>query len=745
MARSKRAREALQNNIIARASATATAIANLNEHLVEEPAAIIAPESSKLATNNVTNTSTDRDVGIAAPTNTEYLENIDINKMLMLDTSIDADRPSNSPKKLIDGAPVLVQSADAPSADFSTLTVAAHPTSSPLESLDMNVQKIEKEIKTEGSISLMAVSVADGSDSDYASIDDPEEKDEAEDDSEAESALLLPEVPGNQYEVAVRPSTDSDTSDSDSSSAFTFDVDCTPGQKKNPAPATATIAPAAPPKAVRPPPIFVNNIEDYNYSYAKKPRLDLASFKTLGPPADDVAATTSEEKVKARPLARVSEEALASLSPTHIASDILKYFVRTRAPAFLQRFVAPAQAPEEEAVVAETAADNEETFGFGSPVDNIVREPAPWELTFGSPLEDASRPPAPWADAEEDEVDPLAVPLPDDEEIVEEKEEEWKAMVDKEWYEDVPTSKLDFNAMQKEWDTYCAERSQKVAAMLETEEKITSAEAKLEAAQVAFKELEVTASFNKRKLSSQRSARLSRRNLVQVNQSYDNVITKNYLNNIVSIASPIKHRFLEADYSQQVWKRLAPTGPGFGTGLGIALEYPTSENSQRDMRLGEDAAAQAMYYFENSCVEYARPPVQLSRDEVENMPEVDDNPAVFKRSGVILTRESNGMPFHCTVNRPPLDLAISRSRAARQGASCRKRVLSDVWKVPPLSLPPGENTLYYRAADKVKEVKQWIRPKLRDTLLEYNQRLEDAAVRIKNFPSDLVISLVLGI
>ncbi|KAG7673506.1 hypothetical protein KSW81_006712 [Nannochloris sp. 'desiccata'] len=699
MARSKRAREALQNNIIARASATATAIANLNEHLVEEPAAIIAPESSKLATNNVTNTSTDRDVGIAAPTNTEYLENIDINKMLMLDTSIDADRPSNSPKKLIDGAPVLVQSADAPSADFSTLTVAAHPTSSPLESLDMNVQKIEKEIKTEGSISLMAVSVADGSDSDYASIDDPEEKDEAEDDSEAESALLLPEVPGNQYEVA----------------------------------------------AVRPPPIFVNNIEDYNYSYAKKPRLDLASFKTLGPPADDVAATTSEEKVKARPLARVSEEALASLSPTHIASDILKYFVRTRAPAFLQRFVAPAQAPEEEAVVAETAADNEETFGFGSPVDNIVREPAPWELTFGSPLEDASRPPAPWADAEEDEVDPLAVPLPDDEEIVEEKEEEWKAMVDKEWYEDVPTSKLDFNAMQKEWDTYCAERSQKVAAMLETEEKITSAEAKLEAAQVAFKELEVTASFNKRKLSSQRSARLSRRNLVQVNQSYDNVITKNYLNNIVSIASPIKHRFLEADYSQQVWKRLAPTGPGFGTGLGIALEYPTSENSQRDMRLGEDAAAQAMYYFENSCVEYARPPVQLSRDEVENMPEVDDNPAVFKRSGVILTRESNGMPFHCTVNRPPLDLAISRSRAARQGASCRKRVLSDVWKVPPLSLPPGENTLYYRAADKVKEVKQWIRPKLRDTLLEYNQRLEDAAVRIKNFPSDLVISLVLGI
>lgn len=672
---------------------------------------------------------------MAAPASNVNLKNIDINEVLKLDTRIDADLPSNSAAKLTDGAPVMVQSADETCADSTPLAVAAHPTPAPLEALDMNVERSEKKAKIEGSISFMAVSVADSSDSDYASVEEEGEI-VAEEDSEAESVPLLPEIPTNSNEVAVRPCTDSDTSDS--SSNFTFDVACKDGQNAAKTTAAAT-APVAPPKPVRPPPIFVNNIEDCNIT--KKARLDLDSFKTLVLPADDVAAAKSEEAAKSGSSTCVSEEALASLSPTHIASDLLKYFVRTHAPAFMQRFVAPAQAPkkEEDAIVAVVTSGD--AFGFGSPVDNIVREPAPWELTFGSPLEHVSRSPAPWADAVETEVDPLAVPLPDDEEITEERgteKEEWKEMVGKKWHEDVPTSRLDLEAMRKEWDDYCAERSQKVAAMLDTEEKIAADEAKVEAAQVAFKELGATASINKRKISS--PSRLNLCNLVQVN--HDNIITKRYLDDIMSVASSIKHRLLEIDYKQQVWRRFTPSGPAFGTGLGIALEYPTSKNSQRDMRLAEDAAAQAMYYFENSCVEYVRPPVQFSRDEVDQMSAVEDNPGVFKQSGVILTHESDGLPFHCTVNRPPLDLAISQSR---QRAFFRKRLQSDVWTAPPPLVPPGENPLIYKAGYKLKEIKLWIRLRSAATALEYLHKIKDAAVRIKHLPADLIIYLILGI
>ena len=129
----------------------------------------------------------------------------------------------------------------------------------------------------------------------------------------------------------------------------------------------------------------------------------------------------------------------------------------------------------------------------------------------------------------------------------------------------------------------------------------------------------------------------------------------------------------------------------------LVLSTPSGKNSQRDMRLAEDAAAQAMYYFDNGYVEYARPPLQLTRDEVEIFGAAKENPAVFKKNGVILTRESDGLLFLCTANRPPLDLAISQSR---RRASLRKRLHSDVWKAPPPPIPPGEDTLYYRVLIK---------------------------------------------
>jgi hypothetical protein len=67
-----------------------------------------------------------------------------------------------------------------------------------------------------------------------------------------------------------------------------------------------------------------------------------------------------------------------------------------------------------------------------------------------------------------------------------------------------------------------------------------------------------------------------------------------------------------------------------------------------------------------------------------------------------------------------------------------------VWKAPPPPIPPGEDTLYYRAVDKVWETKQWIRFRLTATLWEYYQRMEDAALRIKKYPGDLIVFLVLG-
>jgi hypothetical protein len=671
----------------------------------------------------------------AASINTEDVENVNINVLVKPTTSMYEDGLCNSAAKTSDGvAFVSLQTATAAAADCKVvLEVQARPVSAPLEALDMNIAKSQEE---EDLASLM---VADGStDTEFASVDSEEVEDE-ESESDAESDVLLPDIPQNSDQVPAAPSTDSDVSVS--SSDFTFDVDSESGEKKVNNPTTPTL----PPKVVRPPPIFVNNIEDFNSSDAKKPRLDLGNFTTPEHPADADAAATAEER-RPRPVPRVSEEALASLSPTHIASDLLKYFYRTRTPTILQRIIAPVLGLEEPTAAV---VEEESIFGFGSPVDNIVREPAPWELAFGSPVEDAPRPPAPWEEetVENEKVDPLKAPLPDNESIVENhKEEEWAALAETKWHEDAPTSNLDLYTIQREWDIYCKERSQTVAAMLAQDDTVAAAEAKVEAAKIAFKELGSTArSTNKRKISRKAPrSKLTCRNLRQRNRSASQSdlkvsITKSYVDSLVSVTSPMKHRFLEEDYNQQVWRRMTPTKPGYGTGLGIALEYPTSENSQRDMHLAEDAAAQAMFYFSNG-VEYIRPPVQRSRDEVENLP-LNSNPELYKRSGVIMTRESDGLPFHCSVTRPPLDLAMSQRR--KKSGHLKKKLISDVWKGS--SSVPGENTVYNYTLDKVKMVKDWMRPRLRDTFFEYRDKVKDAAKRISEYPSDLVIYILLGI
>ena len=293
-------------------------------------------------------------------------------------------------------------------------------------------------------------------------------------------------------------------------------------------------------------------------------------------------------------------------------------------------------------------------------------------------------------------------------------------MKHREWHEDVPALQ-DPSAMRNAWLLYCEERSNKIAAMLESEDQLAAADAKFEADKVLFKELETSVVSNKRKLADVSSSKLCYFNLMHTDFGYKNLPRETFLNDLVSVTSPMKHKFLENDYSAQVRRRMSPSKPGFGTELGIALEYPSSENSQRDMRLAEAAASQAVYYFSNGNKQYVRPPVQRSRDEIENLPAVKYNPARYLQSGVIVTRESDGQYFQCTVDRPPMDLSSALAVGARRrGTTFRKHLVSDVWKVPPPPCDPSYSSCYYRSLDKVKQWKYAMECRLEFALSGYN-------------------------
>lgn len=132
-------------------------------------------------------------------------------------------------------------------------------------------------------------------------------------------------------------------------------------------------------------------------------------------------------------------------------------------------------------------------------------------------MEDAPRPPAPWEEKEEEKQHEKEIAdsslLADAEETSQEESEDWEEMKHREWHEDVPPLE-DPTAMRNAWLIYCEERSRKIAAMLESEDHLASANAKFEADKVLFKELETSVVSNKCKLADVSSLKLCYFNLM---------------------------------------------------------------------------------------------------------------------------------------------------------------------------------------------------------------------------------------